>query len=281
MTDKGRPRDEAAEENALSEATRNVFAEQVKLLQTKVTHEHSWRRGVEQEVKALQRVVLGLHDVIARQAQVIQASEVRMTPQQRSAVRVATLRKEKVKRLRDARKVHGPSASRLLMLADVIQFASTTDVFGEDKGESQRSLAGAIENYIRADQTANKKLRKKYGDLKRDAFADKQPELAVAVAAEPAPVLSASQYAQIAAVFEDFVGRQHLEARVASTDELVFAVLDAVVLPLVRGRQDDALYRLLKQTVAKFAEGKGGLAAYEVLHRVVEKYSELRWQGNN
>ncbi len=243
-----------------------------------MTHEHSWRRGVEQEVKALQRVVLCLHDVIARQAQVVQASEVRMTPQQRSAVRVATLRKEKVKRLRDARKVHGPSASRLLMLADVIQFASTTDVFGEDKGESLRSLAGAIENYIRADQTANKKLRKKYGDLKRDAFAEKQQEHQQQVQQlEVAPALSASQYAQVAAVFEDFVGRQHLEARVASTDERVFAVLDAVVLPLARGHTAEALGRLLKHAVDRFAEGKGGLTAYEVLHRVIETYTELRW----
>ncbi len=266
----------AAEENALSEATRNVFAEQVKLLQTKVTHEHSWRLGVEQEVKALQRVILHLHDVISRQAQVIQASEIRMAPDQRKAVKVATLRKEKVKRLRDARKAHGPSASRLLMLADVIQFASTTDVFGDDKGESQRSLAAAIENYIRADQTASKKLRKKHGDLKRDAFGESAAQNGAIVRAG----LNDSQYARVAEMFDDFVRRQQLDARVVNADENVFRVLDAVVLPVVQHEKDRglALSTVLKNCVEKFAEGKGGLAAYEVLHRVVERYCELRWQ---
>ncbi len=272
-----------AEENALSEATRNVFAEQVKLLQTKVTHEHSWRLGVEQEVKALHRVVLHLHDVISRQALVIQSSEVRMPPEQRKAVKVATLRKEKVKRLRDARKAHGPSASRLLMLADVIQFASTTDVFGEDKGESLRSLAGAIENYIRADQTATKKLRKKHGELKRDAFGETAAATAAAAGQSGAIVragLSESQYARVAEVFDEFVRRQQLDARVVNTDESVFRVLDAVVLPVVQHERDRglALSTVLKNAVEKFAEEKGGLAAYEVLHRVVERYCELRWK---
>ena len=222
--------------------------------------------------------------MITRQAQVVQASEVRMSPQDRSAVRVTTLRKEKVKRLRDARKVHGPSASRLLMLADVIQFAGTTDVFGEDKGESLRALAGAIENYIRADQTANKKLRKKHGELKRDAFGDEQQppqqQRQVAKAAPapaPAPALSAAQYSQVAAAFEEFVGRQQLEVRVANSDERLFAALDAAALPAAR-HDGQALWQLLKRAVDRFAEERGGLAAYEVLHRVAERYSELRWQ---
>ncbi len=51
----------------VSSATSHVFMEEASALQTKLTHERSWRAAVESEVKVLQRVVLALHATLQRQ----------------------------------------------------------------------------------------------------------------------------------------------------------------------------------------------------------------------
>jgi hypothetical protein len=126
---------------------------------------------------------------------------------------------------KDARKAHGASASHLLMLGDVIMFAATTDVLGEDKakndkeasvsrshsslkkGASLRTLSSSLEAYVRARQTAGKKLRKRHGQLQQDAHQSSSSSSSRAIEAAPL-LLSASAQTALQAALADYVSRQ-------------------------------------------------------------------------
>jgi hypothetical protein len=56
----------------ISPATSHAFMEEAQALQTKLTHERSWRVAVESEVKVLQRILLALHAIIQRQSILLQ-----------------------------------------------------------------------------------------------------------------------------------------------------------------------------------------------------------------
>jgi hypothetical protein len=88
-----------------------------------------------------------------------------------------------------------------------------------------QSLTNSLEAYIRVNQTANKKLRKRYGQLKQDA----QLKSKDAIQDRPdvsSIKLSDKQDAEIVAALADFVKRQQLESRVIVRDSDLFERLD-------------------------------------------------------
>ncbi len=257
-------------ESELSEATSNVFSEQIKMLQTKLTHERSWRQGLEVELKALQRGALSLHDVIVRQARVIEKAEVRLNADERSKVRVTTLRREKAKVLKEARKAHGASASHLLMLGDIISFAGTMDVLGEDKGTSLANLSAALDAYVRANQTANKKLRKRFGQLKQDA----QLQLSDAIQdrAEGASLqLTDAQGKALSDALADYVSRQQLEVRADARDKRLFERLDKI---LSSDLSSKACRKILSDAVERYCStvGTNSMTSFELLDSATNAY---------
>jgi hypothetical protein len=115
--------------------------------------------------------MVALHDLIERQAAVLKyVQKEHVGKSARGTVKVATLRKEKVRKLKDTRDVYGPSASKILMLTDVVQYAGALDVLDDNFVEGDEALSKAIDTYIRADKTVTKKLRKRYGELKKNTI---------------------------------------------------------------------------------------------------------------
>lgn len=201
----------------------------------------------------------------------------------------------------DARNVHGPSASHLLMLGDVIQFAGTMDVLGDDKGASLSNLSAALDAYIRANQTANKKLRKRFVQLKQDAQL-KLPD-AIQDRAEGASLqLPDAQHRALQSALGDFVARQQLDARVAPHDRLLFDKLDKILAEPLKVEIQKALSqkfcdgclfkakglsegpkvcrKLLADAVEEFCakQGSSSLTSFELLDAAVDCYCSEKFR---
>jgi hypothetical protein len=164
------------------------------------------------------------------------------------------------------------------MLGDVIQFAGTMDVLGDDKGASLNNLTAALDSYIRANQTANKKLRKRYVQLKQDAQL-KLPD-AIQDRADGASLqLSESQRRALQSALSDFVSRQQLDARVAPRDKRLFDKLDAVLdEPLMKAKREDSAKicrKVLADAVEELCAKQGGassMSSFELLDTAVDCY---------
>ena len=246
--------------NTLSDETRRLFAKQSKLLQTKLTHEQSWRRGVEQETRALQRVMLALHEALER---LIGGANNDLGEK----TIISTARRERSRNVRKTRAMHGSTASKISLLSDIIQHAAAFDG-GQD---SHAILNEALEAYIRADETASKKLRKKYAQLEMDATGDRPlpvaPQDKRMVLSLAGALLDDDSYAHVQSAFEVFVRSYEDGAKSVNYDERLFARLDSL----------DVVH-VLQQAFERFMteQGRRGMQVYEVLRRAIDAYLATR-----